>query len=251
MPPYNGHGNNSGNGNGAVPFQPRRDYYNGQYPVESGGDGIDNVGDYVARRLVPVILSRSDRPLQLVMNFGDLTIEGGSGMAAFGGGGSSGSSSGSRDGRSHRGSNSILYNAPGCTMTLGRSGHGRNSRFLDTGSGWTVLNEEESDGRMGTRSSGVVERRIGICVQCSRRQLISVIGYCVDCDLSSLPRERLVSAPVGYRTWDATRTIQYPEAGRAWGVQMARDWSGRAGGYRYRTPQYYSDSELTEISRRW
>ena len=247
MPPYAGNGNGSGNGNGAVPFQPGRDHYNGKYPAESREDGIDNVGDYVARRLVPVILGRSNRPLQLVMNFGNLTIEDGSGIAGFGGG----SSSSSRDVRSPRGSNSILYNAPGSTMTLGSSGHGRNSRLLDTASGWAVLNGEENGGRMGIGSSGVVERRIGICVQCSRRQLISLIGYCVDCDLSSRPRERLPTSPVGYQTWDAMRTIQYPETGRAWGRQMLGGWSDRADGYRYRTPQYYSDSELTEISRRW
>ncbi len=85
-----------------VPFQPRRDYYNGQSPLSSEEIGTDRVGDYVAPP-VPVMLSRSERPLQLVMNFGDLTLEDAPQLQAGGSG---------RSHSSRSASNAVIYNAP-------------------------------------------------------------------------------------------------------------------------------------------
>lgn len=65
---------------------------------------LDQVGDYVSRRLVPSMLRNSDLPLQLVMNFGNLQLD---------------TDTASSD--SCSGSNAVVYNAPGGKVTMGGS----------------------------------------------------------------------------------------------------------------------------------
>ena len=65
--------------------------------------GHEGVGDYVARRLIPTVMDRSDRPLKVVMNFGEMklnadTTEDGTGTSPV--------------------PNAIIYNAPGSTLRI-------------------------------------------------------------------------------------------------------------------------------------
>ena len=223
MPPYY---NNEG-----IPFQPRREYYNGQVPLAPVEIGTDRIGDYVARRLVPIMLGRSERPLQLVMNFGDLTLE--EAPSANVGGTA-------RSGSSRSASNAVIYNAPGCTMTIANSDRARDRQFRDAGA-WAILGSGD-DGRVGA----AVERRIGICLHCSRRQLVNTTGYCIDCDFA--PDERLALEGGGYRGWDGIRYLQHSERNHPWTGPVGLERWQRSR-YRERLPQiYYSDSD---VSGRW
>lgn len=78
-------------------YQGHRSRY---HSYQSRDPSVDQIGDYVARRLVPQLQRRSAHPVKLVMNFGTLYIE----DAVRQGGGLS---------------DAVIYNAPGCTMIVG------------------------------------------------------------------------------------------------------------------------------------
>ncbi len=89
-------------------------------PLSHRDPSLDQVGDYVARRLVPELQRSSDRPVQLVMNFGTLYV--------------------GDDSLADASANAIVYNAPRGNIVLGSAPvrHGAlNSSYqaldLDTG----------------------------------------------------------------------------------------------------------------------
>ncbi len=215
-----------------VPYQPRREpYYNGQLPLTGVDGGIDRIGDYVARHLVPVMLGRSDRPLQLVMNFGHLEID--DGLQASGG---------SRSTSSRGASNAVLYNAPGCVMAIAGS---RQRRDRDQLGGYTIVNPSD-EMRMGP----AMDRRIGICTQCYRRQLVAPTGYCIDCDMGYRGRERtLYGSSSGMdRGWDGVRYRSAYEPRPSWKNSIEREQWERNRNRERLLQSYYSDSD---ISGRW
>ncbi|KAK3358759.1 hypothetical protein B0T25DRAFT_514433 [Lasiosphaeria hispida] len=171
----------------------------------SGGSGsnLDHVGDYVARSLLPTMMNSSSRPMKVIMNFGHLTIEDDEPGAHH-------------HHHHHRGArssspNAIIYNAPGCSLSLDKGDAGRAS-----GSGVrrvaTELVPVSDDGRR------VVRRAVDRCLGCSTRQLVDTGGYCLECDAvisALLPREREYYH--GHRSgagrrggWDAVRHIAPP-----------------------------------------
>ncbi|KAH8911736.1 hypothetical protein BR93DRAFT_12596 [Coniochaeta sp. PMI_546] len=145
-------------------------------PLDSG---LDRVGDYVARRLVPVMLNRSERPVQLVMNFGTLHL-GDDGYARRAGAGG--------------GSNAVVYNAPGCVMTMGTGGGDRGMTGVISGLGGrrpSLLGGIEGDGGYGYRYGVTEKKRVAICDGCYKRQLVGLSGYCSDCELGIGTTERI------------------------------------------------------------
>lgn len=140
--------------------------------------GLDRVGDYVARRLVPVMLGRSERPLQLVMNFGTLHLS---------------DDQYSRRGAGGAGSNTVVYNASGCTMTMGGGGRSASFGGVDYPLGFggrraSLVGGAGDEGGYGY--GGGHGKRVGICDGCFKRQLVGVTGYCADCDLGTRERDR-------------------------------------------------------------
>ncbi|KAK1775164.1 hypothetical protein QBC45DRAFT_456679 [Copromyces sp. CBS 386.78] len=87
-------------------------------PVRRERDDHDEhhrrVGDYVADRLVPTMLRSSDRPVEVFMNFGDAKFCLPDGGHAY----TSSSRLDHLDGERHSPPNAIIYNAPGCSLTL-------------------------------------------------------------------------------------------------------------------------------------
>jgi hypothetical protein len=152
-----------------------RDRDNSVYtPLDAG---LDCVGDYVARRLVPAMLDRPDRPLRLVMNFGTLHLF---------------DEECNRRG-SAGGSNAVVYNAPGCVMAMG-SGNGSGFGGIPGVTGdvggrrLSLLGGIDGAGGYGY---GVRERkRVAICDGCFKRQLVGVSGYCAECEPGMGSRER-------------------------------------------------------------
>jgi len=61
--------------------------------------GVDQLGDFVTRRLLPELKRGSDYPVHIVMNFGTLYVQDIAGRNGY--------------------SNAVVYNAPGCTMIMG------------------------------------------------------------------------------------------------------------------------------------
>jgi hypothetical protein len=129
---------------------------------------LDHIGDYVARRLVPTMLSRSDLPLQLVMNFGNLHLD----------------SDAQDSGRTATGSNAVIYNAPGSSMSMGA----RRRSSLDE-PGYTA------------------GRKVGICLGCCRRQVVGVMGYCWECEGGG--RDPVVAS--GADRLDGIRYVKTPD----------------------------------------
>ncbi|KAB5554356.1 hypothetical protein GE09DRAFT_1189337 [Coniochaeta sp. 2T2.1] len=137
---------------------------------------LDAVADFVNRRLVPVRLDRSDRPLHLVMNYGTLRLRDDESDQR---GRSAGSS----------GANAVVYNAPGSTMTMGGGGYaatGATAAGLATRRP-SLLSDMEAERTATDGHGGLAQgRRVSICEGCLKRQLISpTTGCCLDCDLST------------------------------------------------------------------
>lgn len=145
--------------------------------------GIDRVGDYVTRRLVPAMLSRSERPVQLVMNFGTLHLLDDGGYP--------------RRGSVEAGSNAVVYNPPEGVVTMGGGTTGAVGGSGTAGVGArrpSLLGPGGIDGEggygygIGSGSGAAYGRRVAICDGCFKRQLVGATGYCLDCVLT---RERL------------------------------------------------------------
>lgn len=197
-------------------------------PLDAG-IGLDRVGDYVARRLVPAVLGRSDRPLRLVMNFGTLHL------ADDGGQGRRGSAAGTGA------SNAVVYNAPGCVMTMGG---GRMDGEAGYGYGY---------------GAGVA-----VCERCFRRRGVgSESGYCVECELDMGTgtgtrrgeRAGIDGVRYGYagegsewltrdeRDRETLREMDERLRELEWARKMRRERERRAAG----TGGYYSDFEREEV----
>ncbi|KAB5525558.1 hypothetical protein GE09DRAFT_1257231, partial [Coniochaeta sp. 2T2.1] len=136
---------------------------------------LDALGDFVNRRLVPVMLNRSDRPLHLVMNYGTLRLR------------DDESDRRGRSADSSGGANAIVYNAPGSTMTMGGGGYAAATNATAAGLAArrpSLLSDTEAE---RTAGHGLAQgRRVSVCEVCLKRQLISpTTGCCLDCDLST------------------------------------------------------------------
>lgn len=195
------------------------------YPTLDAGIGLDRVGDYVARRLVPAVLGRSDRPLRLVMNFGTLHL----------------ADDDSRQARTGAGaSNAVVYNAPGCVMNMGGGGR--------------------MDGEVGYGYGYGLGAGVAVCERCFRRRGVgSESGYCVECeiDMGTRGRERAGIDGVRYgyagegsewltrdeRDREALREMDERLRELEWARKMRREGERRAGG----AGGYYSDFEREEI----
>jgi len=171
--PHHGVPRNPTQGTNAYPGT--RPYTGPVYHTHPGMD-VDRIGDYVARRLVPVMMNRSERPLSLVMNFGQLFLEDG-----FNAQQSPDRHSRRAGGSIRNASNAVIYNAPGCTMTIASSAGAEKERHLL---------------RRGYDDS-LEERRVATCLNCYRRQLVGPANYCKDCELLDPAVRYLGSRPFG------------------------------------------------------
>lgn len=148
---------------------------------------VDQIGDYVARRLVPELQRGSERPVQLVMNFGSLYVEDGFRGDSLG--------------------NSVIYNGPGCSMVLGSSGSSTPrstygtygyGRYSPTTSPAYSTHASPIQGLglggLGTGLAGVggvySTGPLRTCPQCGVRRVIRRGGVCQDCDLDTTMRSR-------------------------------------------------------------
>lgn len=143
----------------------------------SNSNAMNELGDFVARRLVPEMQRSSDRPIHLVMNFGTLFVP---------------------DPYEHSDlTNAVVYNAPGSTMVLGSGSSGSSSSSL-------------SRFRSTAHSSDIYS---GVCPGCLSRKLLWPDKYCRDCenDLRGLREPRWLRevepsyGRVPYRTVFPTR----------------------------------------------
>ncbi|KAH8900485.1 hypothetical protein GQ53DRAFT_740560 [Thozetella sp. PMI_491] len=238
------------NNNGVYQREPY--YYGQQDPLVTDG-GVDRIGD-LARRLVPVMLGRSDRPLQVVMNFGHLEMD--EKLHAQGS---------NRATSSRSATNAVVYNGPGCTMKIANPGRrrslGETTDYVAPGYTMTVANSgrrrtrgEPSDypplvsGDMPIVDLGA-DRWIGICAHCSRRQLVAPTGYCIDCEASFRARDRgLLRYPSDSdRGWDGVRYLTGHEPRPWWRSAERARWE-RARNRERLLQGYYTDSD---VSLRW
>ncbi|KAK1756723.1 hypothetical protein QBC47DRAFT_377502 [Echria macrotheca] len=199
---------------------PRRNRSPRRHPIivdhpRDGGPGLDRVGAFVADRLLPTFLANSDLPVKMVMNFGQLSLSDTDSSS------SSSTISSSSDGRNPAGaaSNCIIYNAPGCSMSLGdgaavppsppppsRLYSSRlnppvyaSERDYEYGYGYAYAPRKmRGPVNRGVRGGGGGRDSIfeGRCLACDRRAWIGSRGICYECIKFSLPSRRL-SAVVG------------------------------------------------------
>ncbi|KAK4173231.1 hypothetical protein QBC36DRAFT_389852 [Triangularia setosa] len=88
------------------PHQTRHYHYHHNLPYVSAtarpdSPDLDGIGKYIAQHLVPAIRDHSERPLKLILNFGHME---------------------DTQGASNESSNTIIYNAPGASMTVREAG---------------------------------------------------------------------------------------------------------------------------------
>lgn len=173
----------------------------------SGGSELDHrhvsrpdaVGDFVSRRLIPTIMDRSNRPLKVIMNFGEMKLD---------------------DGDESPG-NAIVYNAPGSTLRVTGQGSATDGVIVDSDAlrrriardrelSYTTLPavsarrrialddccldgrcDQECRGRPIPRSERLIgfergggrsQRNVGICVACQLRKVVGRKGYCERCE---------------------------------------------------------------------
>jgi len=129
------------------------------------------VGEFVSRRLLPTMLHQSDRPLKVVMNYGNLYFE--------------------DDHHSHparplhrdhhhihadrtkKESNTIIFNAPGSHMAVGGTTTHRDGGLTAESPQLLELEIRDRD-----------RLRVAMCLGCFKRQLVHpATGYCNECDV--------------------------------------------------------------------
>lgn len=121
-------------------YRPDKHYLPNQDATTSS---LELMGDYVSRRLVPTMLTRPDLPLQLVMNFGNLTLDSDPAMSSS--------------------SNAVIYNAPGSYLIMGPDSTTKRRRSFE-------------------EPGYIPGRKVGICRGCYKRQLVGRLELCWGCD---------------------------------------------------------------------
>ncbi|KAK0629473.1 hypothetical protein B0T17DRAFT_615240 [Bombardia bombarda] len=141
--------------------------------IGSNFDQVHDAGDYVAQRLLPAMLDRSDRPLKVVMNYGTLYLEDShlypDALAISRSGG----------GTTRASSNAVIYNAPGCTMAIGKSSTSLPPMDLAP---VYANNSNNNNNNNNISSSSRSKRYVDLCRGCFKRQFVDSSGYCVECD---------------------------------------------------------------------
>ncbi|KAK4450218.1 hypothetical protein QBC34DRAFT_403104 [Podospora aff. communis PSN243] len=199
--------------------------------------GAGEMGEYVTRRLIPAVMDRSERPVKVVVNFGDMKIDDPDDAS----GGMSPSIA----------PNAIIFNAPGSTLEM--SGSASTTSTVDSralrqritrGRGllpYSTLPAPGVRGRVPIDSSyrlsyatdydrgGVDvplpprERLLGFdrggarlgwsmgaCAICQIRSLVNRRGHCEECEPGR------VSLPVRKHRYEADRDVEYPTRTSWW-----------------------------------
>ncbi|KAK3935025.1 hypothetical protein QBC46DRAFT_398440 [Diplogelasinospora grovesii] len=150
--------------------------------VEGGAGGLDRggMGDYVTRRLIPAMQSRSDRPIKVVMNYGKLCIDEAAESSGRGIGGGSSNRTGA--------ANAIIYNAPGSSMAVGGGGGGGSGSSLQSRSRPRVRGVSPADARRAARDHASYDyvphrHQVSACLGCLNPRRVNSAGYCVECDM--------------------------------------------------------------------
>lgn len=134
------------------------------------------LGTSSTQRLLHAMLSRSDRPLKVVMNYGNLYLEDND---------LSHSSYPYTGPSTTDDPNTVIYNAPGSTMAITSPGSTAGANLLRPRSPF-IRTVSPTNGLLPitdvARYSSSDRRVVAMCLGCYKRQLVCSNGYCAECD---------------------------------------------------------------------
>ena len=136
------------------------------------------VGEFVSRRLLPTMLHQSDRPLKVVMNYGNLYYEEDDHHHSHSVPRPSHHHHHTVHDRTKKESNTIIFNAPGSHMAVG----GGTTTHRDGGP--MMMDRAASPQLLELEIRDRDRLRVAMCLGCFKRQLVHpATGYCDECDV--------------------------------------------------------------------